>query len=608
MEPDPAAYENMVVGEGDVRKIILDYLIHNCLRETTEAFISCTGMKCSFDWSAKLDKRKTIYTYAMEGNIMKAIELTNELASDLLQNNQDVLFELLMLHFVELIRSRNCTGALEFAQRELTTYGNRKEYIEKLQPRSLEAMNRRSSLKPTLSAYGLTTLQGQEDTHLRESNLFTNRGNIVRMDGYKEEGSSSQDRQYNPTVHEVGEGSSQVEEGFPHAAFSITGTASPGTLFGGMQSMVPNSMYANIGLHPGFQGTQGWMAGSSSQDRQYNPTVHEVGEGSSQVEEGFPHAAFSITGTASPGTLFGGMQSMVPNSMYANIGLHPGFQGTQGQFGVSQGNLGMAGFSIPPVNMTPRHQHVTGQGVQMAPTGWIAGSSSQDRQYNPTVHEVGEGSSQVEEGFPHAAFSITGTASPGTLFGGMQSMVPNSMYANIGLHPGFQGTQGQFGVSQGNLGMAGFSIPPVNMTPRHQHVTGQGVQMAPTVLQRYIFVDEFNSSNYSTSEEESTVTDESDSSQAEIMGVVLTDPTMDVMTLLAYDEPETSPVYELLSMDHRHSVAEKLNRIVLSHLELPSTSSLERILQQVTVVRCCLNKDGGKDGWGPFSLTSFLKR
>ncbi|MCO5609581.1 hypothetical protein L7F22_063811 [Adiantum nelumboides] len=401
-----------------------------------------------------------------------------------------------------------------------------------------------------------------------------------RMDGYKEEGSSSQDRQSNPTVHEVGEGSSQAEEGFPHAAFSITGTAIPGTLFGGMQSMVPNLMYANIGLHPGFQGTQGqfgvsqgnlgmagfsippvnmtprhqhvtgqgiqmvptavWMSdalgivpncqnsilewfraqnrmdgykeeGSSSQDRQSNPTVHEVGEGSSQAEEGFPHAAFSITGTAIPGTLFGGMQSMVPNLMYANIGLHPGFQGTQGQFGVSQGNLGMAGFSIPPVNMTPRHQHVTGQGIQMVPTAvWMSdalgivpncqnsilewfraqnrmdgykeeGSSSQDRQSNPTVHEVGEGSSQAEEGFPHAAFSITGTAIPGTLFGGMQSMVPNLMYANIGLHPGFQGTQGQFGVSQGNLGMAGFSIPPVNMTPRHQHVTGQGIQMVPTV-------------------------------------------------------------------------------------------------------------------------------
>ncbi|MCO5547769.1 hypothetical protein L7F22_001221 [Adiantum nelumboides] len=39
-----------------------------------------------------------------------------------------------------------------------------------------------------------------------------------RMDGNKEEGSSSEDRQSNPIVHEVGEGSSQAEEGFPHAA------------------------------------------------------------------------------------------------------------------------------------------------------------------------------------------------------------------------------------------------------------------------------------------------------------------------------------------------------------------------------------------------------
>ncbi|KAH7445840.1 hypothetical protein KP509_01G026100 [Ceratopteris richardii] len=110
MDPDPACYENLAIDEGAVRKIILDYLIHNCLQETAEAFVACTGMKYSFDWSAKLDKRK-----------------------NLLQNNEDVLFDLLTLHFVELVRSRNCTGALEFAQKELTSYGNREQYIEKLQ-------------------------------------------------------------------------------------------------------------------------------------------------------------------------------------------------------------------------------------------------------------------------------------------------------------------------------------------------------------------------------------------------------------------------------------------------------------------------------------------
>ncbi|MCO5565097.1 hypothetical protein L7F22_018768 [Adiantum nelumboides] len=62
----------------------------------------------------------------------------------------------------------------------------------------------------------------------------------------------------------------------------------------------------------------------------------------------------------------------------------------------------------------------------------------------------------------------------------MQDMVPNHLYANIGMQPEFQGTQGQFGVSQGNLGMVGFSIPPVKLTPGHQHVTDQKVQMAPT--------------------------------------------------------------------------------------------------------------------------------
>lgn len=39
------------------------------------------------------------------------------------------------------------------------------------------------------------------------------------------------------------------------------------------------------------------------------------------------------------------------------------------------------------------------------------------------------------------------------------------------------------------------------------------------------------------------------------------------MTLLAYEEPEKSPVYELLSMDHRQNVADKLNRIVLGWLK-----------------------------------------
>ncbi|MCO5581210.1 hypothetical protein L7F22_035088 [Adiantum nelumboides] len=40
---------------------------------------------------------------------------------------------------------------------------------------------------------------------------------------------------------------------------------------------------------------------------------------------------------------------------------------------------------------------------------------------------------------------------PGTVFGGAQTMMPNPMYGSIGMQPGFQSTQGQFGMPQAIL-------------------------------------------------------------------------------------------------------------------------------------------------------------
>lgn len=47
-----------------------------------------------------------IFQFASEGNALKAIELTGELAPDLLEKNKDLHFDLLSLHFVELVCSR----------------------------------------------------------------------------------------------------------------------------------------------------------------------------------------------------------------------------------------------------------------------------------------------------------------------------------------------------------------------------------------------------------------------------------------------------------------------------------------------------------------------
>ncbi|CAN1127110.1 Glucose-induced degradation protein 8 homolog, partial [Linum perenne] len=74
-----------------------------------------------------------IFQYALEGNALKAIELTEQLAPDLLEKNQDLHFDILSLNFVELVYSRKCHAALKFAQAKLTQFGKMQKYVEKLE-------------------------------------------------------------------------------------------------------------------------------------------------------------------------------------------------------------------------------------------------------------------------------------------------------------------------------------------------------------------------------------------------------------------------------------------------------------------------------------------
>ncbi|CAK7346299.1 unnamed protein product [Dovyalis caffra] len=114
------------IKDNDIHNIVLSYLVHNCYRETLESFVACTGMPEPADYIEDMEKRK-------EGNALKAIELTEQLACDLLENNKDLHFDLLSLHFVELVSAKKCTEALEFAQNKLTPFGKEQKYVEKLE-------------------------------------------------------------------------------------------------------------------------------------------------------------------------------------------------------------------------------------------------------------------------------------------------------------------------------------------------------------------------------------------------------------------------------------------------------------------------------------------
>ncbi|CAO2826464.1 unnamed protein product [Amaranthus hypochondriacus] len=133
MELDPKLYENIVVSDSDIHSIVLSYLVHNCFKESVESFVSCTGINQPTNCLEEIDKRKKILKFALEGNVLEAIELTKELAPDILEENKDLHFDLLGLHFVELVCLRKCTEALEFAQKKLTPFGTVQKYIEKLE-------------------------------------------------------------------------------------------------------------------------------------------------------------------------------------------------------------------------------------------------------------------------------------------------------------------------------------------------------------------------------------------------------------------------------------------------------------------------------------------
>ncbi|KAM3332916.1 hypothetical protein ACQJBY_028185 [Aegilops geniculata] len=133
MDLDPRLYEDASVSDNDVRNIVLSYLMHNCFKESAETFLSSTGLKLPVDYTVDVDKRKAILNFVVEGDAVKAIELTEELAPNLLENDMDLHFDLISLHFIELIRSRKCTEALEFGQKKLTPFGKVSKYVEKLE-------------------------------------------------------------------------------------------------------------------------------------------------------------------------------------------------------------------------------------------------------------------------------------------------------------------------------------------------------------------------------------------------------------------------------------------------------------------------------------------
>ncbi|XP_047258838.1 uncharacterized protein LOC107853429 [Capsicum annuum] len=121
------------VNDNDVHNIFMSYLAHNYCKDTLESFTASTGIKQTANRPEDIEKIKRIYHLALKGTILKAIELTEQFAPDLLGKNKDLHFDLLSLHFFGLVCSRKCTKALEFAQAKLSPFGKVQKFVKKLE-------------------------------------------------------------------------------------------------------------------------------------------------------------------------------------------------------------------------------------------------------------------------------------------------------------------------------------------------------------------------------------------------------------------------------------------------------------------------------------------
>ncbi|ESQ36314.1 hypothetical protein EUTSA_v10008762mg [Eutrema salsugineum] len=130
---DPRQFEHIVVDDNDIHSIVMSYLLHNCFNETADSLASCTATKQPAIDRDNMERRKQIIHSILEKKALKAVELTEQLAQDLLEKNKDLHFDLLCLHFVELVCAGKCTEALEFAQTRLAPFGKVQKYIHKLE-------------------------------------------------------------------------------------------------------------------------------------------------------------------------------------------------------------------------------------------------------------------------------------------------------------------------------------------------------------------------------------------------------------------------------------------------------------------------------------------
>lgn len=110
------------IPQADMNRLIMNYLITEGYKEAAEKFWTESGIEMQGNLT-NLENRINIKEAILSGNILKSIEMINELHPELLDTNKSLYFRLLQQHMIELIRENKVEEALDFAQTHLAEKG-----------------------------------------------------------------------------------------------------------------------------------------------------------------------------------------------------------------------------------------------------------------------------------------------------------------------------------------------------------------------------------------------------------------------------------------------------------------------------------------------------
>ena len=103
------------INKQDLNKIVMNYLLVEGYQSAAEKFTQECGIKADMEYTL-IGKRREIRVNIQKGKIVEAVELINDINPEILDNDDELYFNLKKQKLIELIKENKPKEAIEFSQ------------------------------------------------------------------------------------------------------------------------------------------------------------------------------------------------------------------------------------------------------------------------------------------------------------------------------------------------------------------------------------------------------------------------------------------------------------------------------------------------------------